>query len=210
MKILATKKVFSKNPYPGKFIVFEGVDGSGQTTQSKKLSNFLKKKGYKVFLTKEPTPNSKFGKQIRKILDKKEKISPFNLQKFFVKDRSWHLKNEVIPALKKSKIVICDRYLFSTLAYGAGVNKLSMKKLIALNKNFLLPDFTFYIDVEPKIALKRIIKRGEGQTLFEKEEKLKRVRRVFKNLLKKYKIIALNGEESRSKIFKKVKNKIET
>ena len=97
-----------KNLYSGKFIVFEGLDGSGQSTQSKLLAGFLKKKHYKVLLTKEPTPDSEAGKKIRKILDKKLKVKPAAFQKLYAKDRKEHLGKEIVPALKKGKIVISE------------------------------------------------------------------------------------------------------
>lgn len=206
MKKSPLKKVSSENPYPGVFIVLEGIDGCGKTTQALMLKNWLCKKGFDVLLTKEPTSGSPSSKKIRKILNKKEKASPFALQKLFVKDRKWHLEKKVIPALKKNKIVISDRYFFSTIAYGAGVDRLSLKKLESFNKNFLKPDFVFYIDASPKTVIKRITKRGGQKTIFEKQEKLKKVSEVYKKLLKKYKMIKIDGKASIQEICKKIKN----
>lgn len=104
-----------KNSYKGKFIVFEGLDGSGQSTQSGLLRDFLIKKGYKVLLTKEPTLNSKFGKKIKRVLNKKERVSAKKLQELFTQDRKEHLEKTIIPALKKGEIVISDRYFFPLL-----------------------------------------------------------------------------------------------
>ncbi len=200
---------FLKNNYLGKFIVFEGLDGSGQTTQANFLKKFLEKKGYKVFPTKEPTKKSPVAKKIDEALRKNIRISPFKLQKLFAEDRGWHLKKKIIPALKKEKFVICDRYFFSSFAFGASEG-LSLKKLIKLNQNFLLPDLTFILKVSPKECIKRIEKRGKGFRLFEKERKLKKVwkyYRCFPKMFENVKII--NGEGKIEEVFERVKKFIE-
>lgn len=192
-----------KNIYPGKFIVFEGLDGSGQTTQANLLKNFLEKKGFNVFLTKEPTKDSEFGKIIDKVLHHKEKISSLELQKLFIKDREWHLKNVIEPTLKEGKIVISDRYFFSTFAFG-GID-VDMEKLIKLNDKFLMPDLTIFLDVRPEICIKRILKRKKEIAFFEKEEKLKRVYKNYLALLKKFPIARIDGEKDINLVSNKVK-----
>ncbi len=192
----------TKNPYKGKFIVFEGLDGCGKTTQAKKLGLFLRKTKHKVFLTKEPTKDNKFGKKIDKVLHHKEKISPFELQKLFIKDREWHLKNVIEPALKKGKIVICDRYFFSTVAFG-GID-IDMEKLIKLNDKFLMPDLTIFLDVRPKICIERIFKRKKEVGFFEKEKKLEKVYKNYKLLLKRFPIKIINGEREIEEIAKDI------
>lgn len=197
-----------KNDYQGKFIVFEGLDGSGQSTQAELLSIFLKEKGYQVLKTKEPTKDSRVGKLITKVLRKKEKISSKKLQELFVKDRQWHLKNVIIAALKQGKIVISDRYFFSTLAYGMAEG-LAKDWLIKLNENFLLPDLVLFLDVKPKICLQRIEKRGEKKTLFEQKEKLGKVYQNYKKTLKdfrsKTKIYFIDGQRSIKEVFGNIK-----
>jgi dTMP kinase len=197
-----------KNNYPGKFIVIEGLDGSGQSTQVELLRKFLTNKGYKVLKTKEPTKDSQAGRKIEKILFEKEKVSPWELQKLFVQDRKLHLKNIIIPALKKGKIVISDRYYFSTFSYGSSEG-LSLKRLMKLNEKFLLPDLVFFLDVKPKICLSRIEKRGKGRTFFEKLEKLKKVYQNYRKILKEFKwktkIYFINGERSINEVFKEIK-----
>lgn len=195
-----------KNPYPGKFIVFEGLDGSGKTTQARELGLFLKKKKYKVLLTKEPTKDNIFGRKINDILNQKKKTTPLKLQVLFTKDRKWHLKNVIEPALKKGKIVICDRYFFSTFAFG-GID-VDMEKLIKLNEKFLMPDLTFYIDVSPKECMERILKRVKSSktAFFEKEEKLKEVYKNYKLLARRFPIYFVEGEREIGLIAKDIKN----
>ena len=189
----------------GAFIVFEGLDGSGQSTEAKLLRDFLTELGFKVVLTKEPTLDSESGKKIRKVLNKKIKMRPEELQNLFTKDRREHLKKTIIPVLKQGKIIISDRYLFSSLAYGAasGVNS---NWLIKINKNFLLPDLTFILKVSPQICLKRIKKRAGKRTFFEEEKKLAKVWQVYKTFPKKFKNVKLiNGEKTVKQVFSQVK-----
>lgn len=191
------------NPYPGRFVVLEGLDGSGQSTQTKFLADFLKEKGYKVLETKEPTIKSSAGKLIRKVLNKKKKLSPNKLQELFAQDRKWHLRNLIIPALKNGKIVISDRYFFSSFSYGRAEG-LSLKKLIKLNEKFLLPDLVFFLDVKPKVCLGRIKKRGIEKTLFEKQESFKKAYQNYKRIFKEFKnltkIYFISGQKSIKKV----------
>jgi len=194
-----------KNNYSGKFIVFEGLDGSGQSTQAGLLKDFLISEGFEVILTKEPTLDSEAGKKIRNVLDKKTEVLPHQLQELFIQDRKEHLENLIIPALKQSKIVISDRYFFSTFAYGAA-SGLDLEWLIKLNDNFLLPDLTFFLKVSPEICIQRIENRGEPKTLFEKKEKLKKVWQVYQTLLNRFQnIYLIDGEKSIEEVFLQIK-----
>lgn len=189
----------------GGFVVIEGLDGSGQSTQAALLRDFFSEKGLQVVLTKEPTIRSRAGKKIRQILDKKIKTTPKKLQELFIQDRKEHLENIIIPALEKGKMVISDRYFFSTFAYGAA-DGLSLEQLIKMNSNFLLPDLTFFLKVSPEVCLKRIQKRGEPNTLFEKREKLARVWKVYKILPRKIKNVRLiEGERPIEEVFSQIK-----
>lgn len=194
------------NNYLGKFIVFEGLDGSGQTTQVSHLRNFLSSKGINIVSTKEPTIDSGAGRRIREILDEKEKIEPLELQKLFVQDRREHLGNLIIPALKEGKWVISDRYFFSTFAFGSS-DSLGLEQLIKLNNDFLLPDLTILLKVRPEICVDRIEKRGEGIKLFEKREKLAKVWETYKILPDRFpNMHVIDGEKSIEEIRNQIKN----
>jgi dTMP kinase len=196
----------------GLFIVFEGIDGSGKTTQSKLLFDFLLKKRKKVIWTKEPT-NGNIGSLLtNKYL--KDTDLPFVDALLFAADREEHLKTEVIPALNQGKIVISDRYYHSTLAYQQAQG-LELKWLLQLNKNFIKPDLTIIIDVEPEIAMVRIKldkkRKIEERKKFEKLEFLKKVRKNFLDLpkiLKDEKIVVIDGNEEKEKVFKNVLKEI--
>lgn len=197
-------KDMKKNPYKGKFLAFEGLDGSGQTTQANLLSKYLEKQGFNVVLTKEPTLDSKAGKEIKKILNKKAEATPNHLQELFAKDRNWHQKNKIIPALKQNKIIVSDRSQFSSFAFGvaSGTN---LDYLFSLNDEFIMPDLVILLRTSPKTSIKRIEKRGTEKTLFEKEKQLERVWNVFEKLSKRFKnIIIVDGEKSIEEIHKKV------
>ena len=198
-----------KNIYPGKFIVLEGLDGSGQSTESAFLRDFLIEKNYKVLMTKEPTIISEAGKKIKQVLEEKEKNSPLDLQKLFVEDRKLHLDNIIIPNLKDGKIVISDRYFFSTFAYGVS-DGLDLNLLIEMNNDFLIPDLTFFLDVNQDICIKRVEKRGAPKTLFEKREKLKKVYENYKKIMKNFEnVYFINGESTPDKVFEEIKKYVE-
>lgn len=194
-----------KNSYAGKFIVFEGLDGSGQSTQAALLRDFLIKNDCGVLLTKEPTLDSEAGKKIKEILDKKTRVAPVQLQRLFTEDRKEHLKKVIIPALKKRKIVISDRYFFSTFTYGTA-DGLDLEWLIKINNDFLLPNLTFILKVSPKICIQRIEKRGKGIKLFEKKEKLEKVWGIYKILPTRFEDVhIIDGERPIEKVFKNIK-----
>jgi len=197
--------MFAKIRYAGKFIVLEGLDGSGQTTQVELLNDFLEQKGHSVILTKEPTTDSESGRIIRKVLDKEIIMEPGELQKHYIQDRKEHLQNLIIPSLKEGKTVISDRYFFSTFAFG-GIN-LDMDWLISLNKEFIFPDIAIFLDVLPEVCIQRINKRGEGFKFFEKLEKLKKVRRNYVILIERFlNFFAVDGELSPDRVFTRIKN----
>lgn len=200
-----------KNHYLGKFVVFEGLDGSGQSTQAGKLVDFLNLPNQKLkfghtgaHLTKEPT-SSLIGGLIRSQLTHEWKSSPECLQLLFSADRIHHLEKEIIPLLERGVIVVCDRYFFSTIAYGSTDIK-DRDWLLNLNKNFLFPDFTFLLKVSPKICIERISKTRYGFTLFEKEEILEKVWKNFEKLAKEFKnVYIIDGERPVEKIAENIK-----
>lgn len=196
-----------KNPFPGRLIVFEGLDGAGTTTQAGKLSDFLISKGIKSYLTREPSQYL-IGGLIRSYLAHDWKSSPETLQLLFTADRAYHLNKEVIPLLKKGVWVVCDRYFLSTLAYGFLEIK-NKEWLISINDLFINPDLTIFMDVKPSTAMARI-KRGRFSVeLFEEKRKLEKIRNNYIYFSKKLKNVRfINGEESIEKVFEDIKKLI--
>ena len=183
------------NPYPGKFIVVEGLDGSGQSTQAKLLKNYLEEKGRQVFVTKEPTGASDAGKEIIEVLSRRKTISSLALQELFSEDRKAHLERAIIPALQKGMIVISDRYVMSSLAFGSIDCDLEWLKKI--NNAFMLPDLTIILKTSAEVSLARIYARGKDIELFEKKEKLEKVTVNYDRIAKMFDhCITLDGEQS--------------
>ena len=141
------------------FIVIEGIDGSGTSTQLKKLKIEFSKQQIATFFTCEPT-DSEIGKLIRKVLKGEIKLSPQALASLFSADRTEHIygENGIIKAHNDGKIVISDRYHFSTLAYQS--TQLDMDLLFNQNKEFPLPSKLFFLDTSPEIADKRVDDRA--------------------------------------------------
>jgi dTMP kinase len=181
-----------KNNYGGYFIVFEGLDGSGQSTQMGLLADFLLSQGYSIHITKEPT-NNIVGGIIRGQLSKDWTASMECLQLLFAADRAHHLEKEIIPALKRKMIVLCDRYIFSGIAFGS--IKSDKKWLIELNKNFILPDLTILLDVSASECIRRMKEVRLDLELFEEKKKLEKVLKNYRSLSKNFNnVIVINGK----------------
>lgn len=179
----------------GKFIVFEGLDGSGQSTQVAMLGEELIRQGKEVILTKEPTKDSSAGREVIDVLTHKKTAEPMALQRLFAEDRKVHLEDLILPALEQGKIVISDRYRWSTYAFGS--IDCDIEKLIDLNAAFLEPDLTIYLKVRPEISIERIARRGKPVELFEKMEKLEKVSKAYADLAQKFPdAIVIDGEQS--------------
>lgn len=164
---------------PGKLIAFEGLDGAGITTQSTLVRNYLLNNDKDVVLTKEPT-DGLIGGIIRACLRGEWKCAPATLQMLYAADRSHHLQTEIEPALKNSNIVITDRYILSSFAYG-GIDVQS-SILEQLNARFRKPHLTIIVDTQPRICMERIKKSRHHIELFEEEQKLNTIRKNYLSL----------------------------
>lgn len=167
------------------FIAFEGIDGSGKSTQAKLLYSYMKRRCKCVFAD-EPTSGT-IGVLIHGILRSKKRIDSTALQLLFISDRTEHVKEFIIPKLKAGYSVITDRYMFSSIAYGAasGADK---KYLMDASSRFRLPDATFVIDVPPKMAMQRLNKRNTKELeYFDKVKFMAKARAAFRSLKKHYK-----------------------
>ncbi|MEA3229431.1 MAG: dTMP kinase [archaeon] len=165
------------------FIVFDGLDGAGSSTQVSLLQKALQEKGHNAYVTKEPT-NNIIGGLIRGQLTKDWKTGPECLQLLFAADRAHHLEREILPMLRKENIVISDRYFFSTIAFG-GID-LDMGWLKVLNEKFKVPDLSFFIKVPAKVCVERISRSRFDFELFEEEKKLEKVWKNYEILAKEF------------------------
>ena len=151
----------------GIFIVFEGPDGAGTTFHSEVLAERLRKEGKReVILTREPTDGA-CGKKVRKILTEGIYTDPADLQKYFCDDRAEHVEHVINPALHAGKIVITDRYVPSTLIYGA-VSNCSKMSLLRWNEGFPKPDLMFILLPPSEVSFERLQRRTSSDP-FEKE-----------------------------------------
>lgn len=142
------------------FVTFEGGEGSGKSSCLAKIAKDLQNAGYEVVITREPggTPISE---QIRNvILDKANTdMDPMTEALLYAASRRQHLVQKILPALREGKIVLCDRYLDSSLAYQGGARGLGIEKILALNQYAIdgqYPDLTLFFDLEPEVGLERI------------------------------------------------------
>ena len=160
----------------GKFIVFEGGDKSGKTTQIKLLKNYLEKRGKTVFLTREPGgTNSIIAEKIRNIiLDKNHKEMHARTELLlFLASRAQHVEEIIKPAIKRGEIVLSDRFDGSTFAYQGVARKLDLKMIEKINdwsKDYIKADVVIYIDISPEEAKKR--KRNKKNDRLDREKKL--------------------------------------
>lgn len=197
------------------FIAFEGIDGSGKSTQVKLLTNRLKELGYKVYSTFEPT-DSPIGSVIRNIFNHRLKADDRTVAGLFVADRLDHLLNEsngILKKLEEGYIVITDRYYFSSYAYH-GVH-MSMDWVIesnSLSQDLLKPDLNIYIDVTPEASMARIIKDRSSIELYENRQYLEKVRAKYFESFEKLRdieaISVINGESSLEEIQNEIWNLI--
>lgn len=186
----------------GKFIVIEGIDGSGKTTQIEMLDDKLTLAGIDTYLTKEPS-DGRIGKYIREILTGKVKVSPHTLAVLFTADRMDHITNEengLLSKINNGTTVLCDRYYFSSYAYqneGAPISWVINMNSQAFR--LLRPDLTIFIDTTPEVAMERINKNRNNTELFEKLDTLKSVRDTYLRVFNKFKdrenIVIIDGNQ---------------
>ncbi len=148
----------------GKFITFEGIDGSGKSTQLRMLSGELRQRGLNVITTCEPggTP---LGRRLREaFLETEETVAPMAELLLFAADRAQHVEFLIKPALKEGRVVISDRYADATFAYqgaGRGFPEATVNQIIELATGGLKPDLTLFFDISVENALKRMRSRSE-------------------------------------------------
>ncbi|HNL83850.1 MAG TPA: dTMP kinase [Chitinophagales bacterium] len=197
------------------FIAFEGIDGSGKSTQAKLLAEHLAAAGYKVYLTFEPT-DSEMGKLIRKIFSGERPADEHVIAALFAADRLDHILNTtngIKKKLEEGYIVICDRYYLSSYAYhSVHVDMDWVIQLNSVSAQLLKPDFYFFIDVDVETSMQRIAASRTSTELYETSDNLRKVRENYFKAMEKLhsneNIIIINGKQEVDIITEEIWNNI--
>jgi len=179
----------------GVFICIEGLDGCGKTTQTKLLAKKLRKSHNAVY-TAEPS-RGKIGTYIREsCLYGEKRLSTVVEALLFAADRIEHVETEVLPALDQGKLVISDRYVYSSLAY-QGAAGLSLEWIEKINEHALQPDLAVFIDVAPKIVMSRLKPK---KSVMENLETQQKVREIYLKFVEKDSLTRINGNKAKNEV----------
>ncbi|MBU8897461.1 dTMP kinase [Corallococcus sp. H22C18031201] len=188
----------------GTFIVLEGLDGAGTTTQTERIASVLRSEGHPVVTTREPS-DGPLGTLIRQALTGRlgmprgaGPLASETLALLYAADRTDHLKARVLPALDEGKVVLSDRYVLSSLAYQGA--SLPMAWVETVNAYAVPPDLTLFVGVAPEVAARRRALRGGPAELFEADEAQRRIARQYlaaiRRRQKRERIVRIDGELS--------------
>lgn len=204
------------------FITFEGVEGSGKTSQIQRLKKYLTQKGIPCKVTREPG-GSLIGEKIRKILlnpDHREMVPATELF-LYEAARAQHVKEAIKPFLKKGGVVLCDRFCDATLAYQGYGRRIDLKWIASLNRissQGITPDVTFLLDCPSDVGLDRALQRNrmlkqEEESRFEKEaiQFHRRVRKGYLAIARKepHRVRVIDTREGEDKVFEKIRKIID-
>lgn len=213
-----------KAKHRGRFIVLEGIDGAGTTTQLRQVVEWLERRGELAHATREPTEGP-IGLVLRQILRgrlvatpgaahgdaRPQPIDPAAVALLFAADRLDHLHNEIVPHLEAGRHVVCDRYVLSSLAYQSLETDLRFVRNI--NEKALAPDLTIFLRVRAEVAMARIESSRTQKESFEQLPLQRRIAAAYDKLLESYrdgKVVILDGEEELSMVTTKVRLALES
>ncbi|MCJ7431475.1 dTMP kinase [Candidatus Bathyarchaeota archaeon] len=176
----------------GFFICVEGLDGCGKTTQTKLLVRRLRRKRYDAIYTAEPS-RGKIGKFIKRhCLHGEKRVSSIIEALLFAADRFEHVEDVIVPAIGKGKIVVSDRYVYSSLAY-QGAAGLDLEWIEKVNEHAIHPDLAFFIDVKPEIVVKRLKPK---KSVMENLQTQQKVREVYMKFVENGELVKIDGNGS--------------
>ncbi|MGI8420124.1 MAG: dTMP kinase [Candidatus Levyibacteriota bacterium] len=189
---------FKKNPYKGRYIVLEGVNASGKSTQAKKLKEYFQKKGIDILTVDEPTHDLIIGKFVRKIITEGTQIPRSALQYLYTADRIINHESVILPALEAGKVVLSSRSFWSAVVYGVvdqgkhnysrpDANLLLVAQgILSQYHKITLPDYTFYLDTPVDLVIERMAKMNNTKDIYETKEKLDQLLRGYRWLVKEF------------------------
>ncbi len=207
----------------GRFIVLEGIDGAGTTSQMRHVVEWLERRGELVHATREPT-DGPIGLMLRQVLRgrlvatpglakgdaKTQPLDPATVALLFAADRLDHLQNEIVPQLDAGRHVVCDRYVLSSLAYQSLETDLRFVRNV--NEKALAPDLTIFLRVRAEVAMDRIESSRTQKDTFEKLPLQKRIATSYDKLIESYrdsKVVVLDGEEEMSMVTSRIRAALE-
>ena len=192
----------------GLFIVIEGIDGTGKSTQAKRLGDWFTAQGREVVLSREPTTGP-WGRRIRETF-LTGRLTPDEELACFLNDRRQHVEELIGPSLAAGKVVILDRYYFSTMAY-QGARGFDPADIRRQNEAFApVPDVLVILDLDVDSALERIGARGDTANEFEKRENLERCREIFLSLKEEPFVRVISSTGTLDEVAAKVRETLES
>ena len=194
----------------GLFVVLEGIDGSGKTTVGKEVVRHLNRNDIKAKFTSEPS-NLPIGKLLRRVLNGDIEVDTYTHALLFAADREEHLRREVLPMLEEGNVVVCDRYVYASMAY-QGARGVDMEYIWGMNSalpHFRVPGLIILLDVEPEASLRRTIYR-KGADIFETPAYLSRVRENYLQLRERHGFVVIDAGARFREVVEQVLDRILT
>lgn len=180
----------------GVFICVEGLDGCGKTTQTRLLVERLRRRGHDAVYTAEPS-RGKIGKFIKEYcLHGGKRVSNAVEALLFAADRLEHVEKEVVPALDRGRLVVSDRYVYSSLAY-QGASGLSLEWIEKINEHAIRPNLAIFIDVEPETVVKRL---KPERSVMENLATQREVQKVYMKFVEKGDLVRIGGNRSEEEV----------
>ena len=166
----------------GILVGFEGIDGSGKTTQIHEVADYLRKRNYTVTVTHEPNPDSPYSQLIKQeVHQNRDNTSPEKELEWYTKDRAWDLKHNILPALERKELVLVDRYYLSSAAYQGGLEAFTLDYVLEKNSFARRPDLWLILDVSVKLGQTRLQQRSRKIIKEDQLERAEFQERVLKN-----------------------------
>lgn len=203
----------------GAFIVFEGIDGSGTTTQATATTQWLRDRGFLVHQTREPS-GGPIGSLLRQVLRGRlvtrqlsrqaKPLDPATIALLFAADRLDHIENEIQPYLEEGHYVISDRYVLSSLAYQS--IEVDLRFVRQVNEKAIAPDLTLFLDVSPEAAMQRVDDSRHARDAFESLAFQRKVGAAYTEILGTYRdgrVVTIDGEKSVSEVTRRIRTEIE-